>query len=101
MENIYHIVNRTEWEIPEHWVLTVRTCSCGSRLWWDNKDNTWHCMKESCNENKSHVKKSTVSYQNVDEILRLFEVLTIHEIADKLKLSDKEVLHVLQENGVC
>lgn len=97
LDDTYHIVSNDEWVIPKSWVLTVRKCSCGQTLWWNKCAKTWHCLKDSCTEYKSHVKKSTVSEDTIRKIIDLSKVLTIHEIADRVRLSQKVVYRILTE----
>ncbi|NBK25329.1 MAG: hypothetical protein EOM68_25320 [Spirochaetia bacterium] len=98
MDRYYNIFDDDR--IPESWVLTVRKCECGQTLYYDRKKKTWHCMKASCPLYKSHVKKKQIPQEKLDRILELGEVLTIKEIAGRLKLSEKDVFRVLREHDI-
>jgi phage antirepressor YoqD-like protein len=57
-------------------------------------------MKASCPLHKSHEKKKRIPQKKLDRILELGEVLTIKEIAGRLKLSEKDVFRVLREHDI-
>jgi phage antirepressor YoqD-like protein len=57
-------------------------------------------MKASCPLHKSHEKKKQIPQEKLDRILELGEVLTIKEIAGRLKLSEKDVFRVLREHDI-
>lgn len=86
--------------IPKSWVLTVRKCECGQTLYWDKEEKDWHCMKASCLLHKSHVKQRQIPREKVERVLELGEVLTIGEIASRLKLPQREVMKILRENDI-
>lgn len=86
--------------IPPTWVLTVRKCTCGQTLYWDKEEGEWHCMKSTCPEYKSHVKKKVIPQFKIDKVIEFGEILTIKDIAGRLKLSEKDVFRILRENGI-
>ncbi len=97
MDDIYNLVDTP---IPTAWVLTVRKCSCGQTLYWDKEKSEWHCMKESCPEYKSHVKKRVIPQFKIDKVIAFGNVLTVKEIAGRLKLNERDVFKILRENGI-
>jgi hypothetical protein len=97
IDDIYQIYDES---IPRSWVLTVRKCECGQTLYWDKRNKTWHCMKETCPLHKSHVKKYHLSREKENRIIELGEVLTVKEISYRLKVPQREVMRVLRENDI-
>ena len=98
IDNIYMVME--DQVIPRHWVLTVKRCECGQMLYWDTKKHEWHCLKPSCKLYKSHLEKRVIPQVKVDRVLELGEVLTIKEIAGRVKLSEKDVCRILRENNI-
>lgn len=86
--------------IPSSWVLTVRKCTCGQTLFFDREKKTWHCMKTSCPNYKSHIQKVDLPKHKVDKILAFGDTLTIKQISDRVKVPEKDVFNVLREHGV-
>lgn len=94
MDDIYNI-----WDegLPKHWVLTVRKCSCGQTLWWDNRTKTFHCTRASCPYYKSHLKERNISEEIRNKIIEFGEFLTIPDISKRLKVPISDIITVLEE----
>ncbi len=97
LDDTYHVVGDESWVTPSYWVLTVRKCDCGYTLWWNKKKKTWHCLNEGCALHKTHVVEKVFSDRVKVRVRNLRKKMSIREISERTKLTQKDIYIMLCE----
>lgn len=83
--------------VPTHWVLSVRKCSCGQTMYYNNREETFHCMKPTCPLNKTHIKDISETRENIRKIRELRKYNSVLEISQNFKIPIEQVRRILKE----